>query len=80
MKAKDLAKWLLLEPDLDVMIFEGVELVDINTITNRDINDENLFDKNDDNGIIRINGKCIKNSKFNKEVIILSNQKNYIEH
>jgi len=77
MKAKDLAKWLLKEPDLDVVIFDGDKLVDMNTMSTRDINDDNLFDKNDDNGIIHINGDCINHNKFNKNVFILSYQKNY---
>jgi len=77
MKAKDLAKWLLIEPDLDVVILNDNKLIDVNTITTRYINDDNLFDKNDDNGIIHINGDCINNSKFNKNVFILSYQKNY---
>ena len=77
MKAKDLAQWLLKEPDLDVVIFDGNKLVDINTFTIGDKGNGNLFDKNDGNGIITIFGDCIENSQFNKDVFILYNQKNY---
>lgn len=79
MKAKELAKWLLKEPDLDVVIFDGNTLVDLNTMTICEIDDKNLFDKNDDKGLITINGDCIKDSKFNRNVMILSYQKNYNE-
>jgi len=42
----DLAEWLLKEPDLDVLIFDGDKLVDMNTFTIRDKGNENLFDRN----------------------------------
>ena len=77
MKAKDLAEWLLKEPDLYVVIFDGNKLVDMNTFTIRDKGNGNLFDRNDGNGIITIFGDCIQNFQFNKDVFILYNQKNY---
>jgi len=49
----------------------------MNTLTIGDKGNENLFDKNDGNGIITIFGDCIQNSQFNKDVFILYNQKNY---
>ena len=53
MKAKELAEWLLREPDLDIVVFDGNKLVDMNTITICYKGDTNMFDKNDDVGLIK---------------------------
>ena len=81
MKAKDLARWLLLNPDREVYVIEHNELLKLNTITEKDKNDINLFDKNDDNGLINLIGDycSIQNNKFIDDITILSHQKNYKE-